>query len=103
MAYPSAATSRTDPERIARDPVGRMARDIQELTQQFGCATEADLRRRGWTPASIARHGDAARERVRNAIDLAEEEEEPRRRPTRPRTTPPAGWPASRRSARGRA
>lgn len=100
MAYPSAATSLTNPERISRDPVGRMAADIQELMAQQGCVTETDLARRGWSPASITRHIDAARERVRTAMDAAEEG--PRQRPRRPRTTPPAGWPASKRSRRGR-
>lgn len=40
--------------------VPAMAAAIVDLYRDHGCATEADLQRRGFTASDIARHGDAA-------------------------------------------
>lgn len=105
MAYPSAATAACDIARVVRDPETRLTNDILELHAQSGCATEGDLKRRGWRAESIARYIDAARERAQAHLDgpdpdgedVVAAEPAPPRRPTRPRTTPAPSWPQRRR------
>jgi hypothetical protein len=103
VQHPPAYVAQIDAATLARDPVVRLANDIEELYRQSGCATEADLRRRGWTPANLARYGDDARARVRARIDAeATRAERDTRRPRRPRTTPPPALGQGRRSRAAR-
>lgn len=108
MHHPPAYVEKIDAAALTRDPVGRLATDIVALYRESGCATEADLKRRGWTPSKLARYIDDARERARDRLDAdaaatAElEVATPSRRPRRPRKTPPAVLGQGRRSRSAR-
>lgn len=122
MSYPSAATARTNPEPLSRNPAGRMAVDMRSLHLIDGTVVERDLRRYGWSADQIARYGEKARELLRAQLDREAEHREtlrgdgaaamaatideaddlPPRRPVRPRTTPARAIGQGRRSGDGR-
>lgn len=124
MSYPSAATARSNPEPLARDPVGRMASDMRELHRIDGTVQARDLHRYGWSDEQIERLGRKAAQRLRERLDAeadhraalrgdaaaaiaadalpGEAEARPVRRPTRPRTTPARALGQGRRSGDGR-